>query len=211
MPDDVVTLKLGSRTLKISEPRQATRLENNMDEFGAGYWAFVSPSARVLVSALGDVRSLDNWRILELGAGLGAPGVAAAMLGADVVVQDHSESATQIALRNFEINGVQADAWTCSWDDLPAGEMFDGILAADVMYEPGMTGQLVRAVRRCLRPGGLFWLSDPKRQDPVGVLGAARLAGLHGDVVESVAGEARGHGVNLYRLERRASQWMSGA
>lgn len=210
MPEDVVTLQLGARTLTISEPRQATRLEDNMDEFGAGYWAFVSPSARVLVSALGDVASLKGWRILELGAGLAAPGVAAAVLEAEVVVQDHSENATQIALQNFLNNGVRADAWTCSWNELPAGEMFDGVLAADVMYEPGMTGQLIRAVRRCLRPGGQLWLSDPKRQDPVGVLGAAKLGGLHGDVVESVAGQTRGRGVNLYRLERRASKWTSG-
>lgn len=97
------------------------------------YWAFCWASGQVLARYLLDH---PHWvrgrRVLDFGAGSGVVGIAAALAGAvQVTCCDLDPRARAIALDNARRNGVELAV--C--DDLPAGERYHLITAADVLYD----------------------------------------------------------------------------
>mmetsp|Transcript_41824 Transcript_41824/g.131888 ORF Transcript_41824/g.131888 Transcript_41824/m.131888 type:complete len:394 (+) Transcript_41824:98-1279(+) len=93
-----------------------------------------------LISQLG-MESFRGRRVLELGAGCGFVGLAAASLGAIVTLtdrSDHLENLSKNADLNTSMENV-VDVAALDWDDREAArrfsEPFDWILASDVVYE----------------------------------------------------------------------------
>jgi len=75
--------------------------------FGTGQHA----STRMCIETLEDTimkdRSVENWRVLDVGCGTGILGITAAKLGAqEVICVDIDKKAVEIALENAAINGV---------------------------------------------------------------------------------------------------------
>jgi predicted nicotinamide N-methyase len=101
-----------------------------VDEF-LPYWAELWPAARALAGALPEVQDL---RVVELGCGLGLPSLVAAAKGARVTATDWSVDAIELLRANAARNGLALRAevrdWRERWD-----EVFDLLLAADVLYE----------------------------------------------------------------------------
>jgi predicted nicotinamide N-methyase len=97
------------------------------------------------------VATLDvgGLRVLELGAGLGLPSLAAALGGADVLATDWAEDAVALLRANAERNHVRLRAELVRWDD-PArfGSGWDLVLAADVLYEERNADQLLQLLPR---------------------------------------------------------------
>lgn len=113
------------------------------DEF-LPYWAELWPSGLALaevVSAL-DVRGLH---VLELGAGLGLPSLAAALGGADVLATDWAGDAVELLRANAARNGIRLRAERVRWDDpepLLRDPPWDIVLGADLLYESRNAEQL---------------------------------------------------------------------
>jgi predicted nicotinamide N-methyase len=106
------------------------------DEF-LPYWAELWPSGIALAEAVAalDVRGM---RVLELGAGLGLPSLAAALGGADVLATDWAEDAVALLQDNAARNGVSLRTAAVRWDDpheLVAAAPWDLVLGADLLYE----------------------------------------------------------------------------
>ena len=75
--------------------------------FGTGQHA----STRMCMEAIEDVilqdRSIEEWKVLDVGCGTGILGITAAKMGArDVICVDNDPKATQIAAENSSINAV---------------------------------------------------------------------------------------------------------
>jgi predicted nicotinamide N-methyase len=107
------------------------------------YWAELWPSGVALAEHVEtvDVRGL---RVLELGAGLGLPSLAAALGGAEVLATDWAEDAVALLRANAERNHVRLRAELVRWDEPEAFRAgWDIVLAADVLYEQRNADQLL--------------------------------------------------------------------
>ena len=100
-------------------------------------------------------------RVLELGCGLGLPGLACAAAGASsVCLTDLSAESVELARRNATRNGFEAQvsAHTLDWgapDESPVGALppFEVVIAADVCYEMEHSESLARVLARMLERG----------------------------------------------------------
>jgi predicted nicotinamide N-methyase len=193
------------------ELEQAARLDALVQEsLRTGeepFWAYVWPSARALVELVADLGDLSGRRVLDLGCGPGAAGLAAARLGAEVVLADLAPAAVALAARNAARNGLPAQAMNVDWD-APPPELgrFDVVLAADVLYGDGMLRGVLRFLKAHLQTDGIAYLADPNRVMASGVVGAARLAGLEAREHVLRPGRSIVGGVTLYALQRRGGQ-----
>lgn len=196
---------VGERALEIEQAAGLEALvQEGLRRGDQPFWAYVWPSARALAAVIADFGSLSGKRVIEIGCGPGAPGLAAALLGADVTLTDIRPEACALAAKNARANGLEVQTATLDWsappDDLGR---FDGILAADVLYEDGMLRGVLRFVRAHLAEDGLALVTDPNRMQPAGVAGAARLVGLEAASLALLPGQSLVGGVTLHRLQAR--------
>jgi predicted nicotinamide N-methyase len=164
------TLEVAGRTLSVLRPPSADELidESAFDEEEfLPYWAELWPSGLELAEHVAGL-DLRGRRVLELGAGLGLPSLAAAIGGAEVLATDWAEDAVGLLRANAARNGIALRAEVARWD---APERFGAgwelVLAADVLYEQRNADQL--AVR-LPRLGGELLLADPGRPFAKGFL-----------------------------------------
>jgi predicted nicotinamide N-methyase len=126
------------------------------------YWAHLWSGAVVLARAL----RAATGRVLELGCGLGLPGLVAARRGARVTFVDRvpaplafvRASAAANAIRDVEV--VAADATGTAI----AGR-FDLVLAAELVYDRATFAPLAAALARLVTPGGRALVTDAGRTD----------------------------------------------
>ena len=108
-------------------------------------------------------------RCIELGAGLGLVGLAAAALGFDVVLTDRTECVPLLedGIRANQL-GSRATARALEWGDVRAAEelgTFDLVLASDCIYETAVAPRLVETMVALLgspqhgRPKGEVWIA----------------------------------------------------
>ena len=142
---------LGDRSLTLLRPSSAEELIDE-EAFGAEeflpYWAELWPSGVALAQHVA-ARDLRGARVLELGAGLGLPSLAAALRGGDVLATDWAEDAVALLRANAERNGIRLRAEVLRWDDPnPFGRGWDVVLGADVLYEQRNVDQLLTLLPR---------------------------------------------------------------
>jgi predicted nicotinamide N-methyase len=168
------------------------------DEGGAGrgvpYWA--RPwAAGLALAALEPPRG----RVLELGCGLGAPSIAAAKAGADVLATDGSSDAVAFAAHAMALNEVVGNVavadWAADGEVLVEGGPWDAVLAADVFYLGENVRVALKLLPRLLAPGGELRVADPGRAGTRDFLAAAR----HTFTLTSVPGDD----VTVHTLIRR--------
>jgi RNA 3'-terminal phosphate cyclase (ATP) len=143
--------------------------------------------------------TLRGRRVLDLGAGTGIAGLAAAALGADVTLSD-TEEALPLLRRNVAANArTVADAggaarvacldWAAPPAELADEAPWDVVLAADVVYSPTQLAPFTALLGRLAarnRPGGPFatLLLAHKERDEA--LTAALLAAMSASGVAAV-------------------------
>ena len=131
------------------------------DEF-MPYWAELWPSGVALARVVAE-QDLTGARVLELGAGLGLPSLAAAVRGAQVLATDWAEEAVALLRENAAANGIALRAERVRWDDpgpLLADAPWDVVLGADLLYEDRNATLLLELLPRL---GGDILLADPGR------------------------------------------------
>jgi predicted nicotinamide N-methyase len=160
---------LGHIPLRIRHPADPAALIDAIDpdlfasrDERIPYWADVWPSAVALGRHL-IALDLGGLRVIELGAGVGVAGLAAARAGAEVLVTDYEPDALAFAQENAELNGLGISTQCLDWRDpgWPGG--FDLVVAADVVYESRNVAPLAGLVPRLLAPGGRALIADPRR------------------------------------------------
>jgi predicted nicotinamide N-methyase len=169
------------------------------------YWADLWPAARMLAKAVLAEPWSAGLTALEVGCGLGLPGVAALARGLRVIFSDYDATALRFAAANARLNGFDNFAELAfDWRDPPADLQVDVVLASDLTYEARHVEPLVALVERVLRPGGLCLWTDQDRP-PAAAL-KAELARLSWPVETKVAraGEPGGQRYKgtLYRIRR---------
>jgi predicted nicotinamide N-methyase len=110
-------------------------------------------------------------RVLDLAAGSGLVGIAAALAGAShVTANDIDQYAIAAANANANANGVSLDVEINDLTDGDGGDA-DVILAGDVLYNEQIAGIVLPFVARAAARGATVLLGDPGRgHAPVGLL-----------------------------------------
>jgi predicted nicotinamide N-methyase len=129
------------------------------------YWALLWPAGTALAQAVLAGPDLTGRRVLDLGCGVGAEGLAAARRGASVTFLDWAAEAEPLVRASAQRQGLAVERfvtadWRCPPSDLGT---FDRILAADVLYEARNARPVARFLATHLAPGGEAWLTDPGR------------------------------------------------
>lgn len=127
------------------------------------YWAEVWPAGLALSAHLLSQRPLPAPRCIELGAGVGLCGVAAAAAGARVLATDYFPEALDFVALNAAVNGVAVETALLDFRDITLPDRYDLLLASDVLYERRNHQPVLAAILKLLSPGGVAYLSDPQR------------------------------------------------
>jgi predicted nicotinamide N-methyase len=164
--EEVIPLEGTELVLERPRDSQAMLVEEAFEhEELLPYWAELWPSGVALARELSG-RSLRGARTIELGCGLGAASIAAALNGGRVLATDWSAGAISLTERNADRNGATLRTARCAFVDTPRLEgkhAWDLVLAADVLYERRNVALLLHVLPRLLAPGGEVLLADPGR------------------------------------------------
>jgi predicted nicotinamide N-methyase len=138
------------------------------EESGAmPYWAYLWPSAQSLARVVHDLPFEPNTPVLELGCGLGLPGLVALAQGARVHLTDREPLALRFAELSALASGLSLDRLrvsTLDWANPDKdSDLYSLILAADVLYERPLVPLVVDLINQKLAPGGRALLADPVR------------------------------------------------
>jgi predicted nicotinamide N-methyase len=198
------------RTFTILRPAQADHLLDlpavrsaiAADEY-MPYWTDLWPASRMLAKVILRERWSAGQEALEIGCGLGLPGIAALAAGLQVTFSDYDATALHFAADNARLNGfVDFRTLQLDWRFPPQGLQVPLILGADLIYELRNVAPLVKLLKSILAPGGLCLLTDQDRVPALALREALVENGLRFTTQFVRAGEPGGRRLKgtLYRI-----------
>ncbi len=157
LPIDQFELMLASLAKK--------KLSGSTDD-EAPYWADLWHSAiglsEVLVAHF--TEQLRGRNIIEIGCGLGLPGIIAGLLGGNMIISDYLTEALELAQHNWRLNHrTPGNFLLIDWRNPPPVTPVDFLLASDVAYDFTAFDPLLSAFHQLLLPGGTLFIAEPGR------------------------------------------------
>jgi predicted nicotinamide N-methyase len=130
------------------------------------FWVRLWEAALVLAEFMATVPKEPGSTLLELGAGLGVPGLIAAAAGFRVTLTDYEE-----LILNFErINAAaskleEVEVTKLDWLNPADLGQYDVIIGAEILFRDVFFEPLLEILRRSLKEDGVIYLAhDSKRQ-----------------------------------------------
>jgi len=129
------------------------------------YWADLWPSAVALSNyILKNNLIVPGTKVLEIGCGLGLPGIVAGQLGAKVILSDYIQEALDFAGHNWSLNNSDpADLLLMDWRSPEPSLKVYIVLASDIAYEKKSFDDLIKTFKILLKRGGKMLISEPNR------------------------------------------------
>ena len=164
--------RVGFESLKLGEDLQLHLLKiTDLEQLLAGkdplknpsefpFWVRLWEAAVVLSRFMVNLRPAPGMTVLELGAGLGAPGLTAAALGCAVTLTDYEEIILdfgRVSAAASQLNQVRFSL--LDWLKPPEMERYDIILGAEVLFREEFFQPLLTVLRRALKPNGVVYLA----------------------------------------------------
>ncbi len=166
---------IGSRAFDITHIENTDTLLNDLIARGADdpevlderlpYWSEIWPSAIALSPFILESGLIEpSDQVIELGCGLGLPGIAAATQSERVLLTDYQED----ALLFSRLNGLQnldreIETAHLDWRNPQIARKADILLAADIVYEERFFAPILQTFDRFLTTNGHIMLSEPGR------------------------------------------------
>ena len=202
------------RTFVIARPSESDRLLDQpavhaafrRDEY-MPYWADLWPASRMLAKAILHEPWAAGTEALEVGCGLGLPGVVALSCGLRVTFSDYDACALRFAADNARLNGyTEFRTLQLDWRSPPADLRVPVLLASDLIYELRNIDPLVSFFHQVLAPGGVCLLTDQDRIPSHAFRQTLDTKGLQYTTQVMRAGEPGGRRLKgtLYRITRPA-------
>ena len=189
-PSVVETVIVEDRTFLIQKPSASddAALSNYVP-----FWADLWPGARMLAKAIQQGTWTAGTTALELGCGLGLPGIVASSCGLKVTFSDHDPCALRFAADNARLNGFDhVETLQLDWRRPAEGRQFSMILGADLVYESSHGEWVASCIKHMLAPDGIAWLTDLERIPAKTLHAALETAGLRYTARVIRAGEPGG-------------------
>ncbi len=134
----------------------------NVSEFP--FWIKLWESAMVLADVVATLPLTAGPRLLELGAGTGAPGLVAAAKGFQVTLSDYEPRILDFQRVSAAASGLQADFCFIDWTKPPTLQPFDTIIGAEILFREDLLAPLLLLFDKLLKPGGTIYLSHDLRR-----------------------------------------------
>lgn len=159
----------GNHTIRLLMPSDLEQLLNGRDPFADvsmfPFWSRLWEAALVLARLLAESDVTAGNRLLELGAGLGAPGLAAAAAGYQVVLSDYEEAILDFQRVSVAANGLKGVSCIhFDWLSPPSLERFDVIAGAEILFREEFVEPLLQICKNYLQPGGMILLAHDVRR-----------------------------------------------
>ncbi len=177
----------GGKSIRLVRPGDPDRLLddpevaalNAVDDY-MPYWAYLWPGSFLLADAIVRGNWPERTRTLELGCGLGLPGLVAVREGLSVEFTDYDRAPLAFVERSVASNHFDPNLATLDVLDWghPTKGRFDLILGADITYERRLVPLVASVVAAKLEPDGVALVSDPNRVASQGFGEAIRSVGL---------------------------------
>jgi predicted nicotinamide N-methyase len=167
------------------------------------YWADLWPAARMLAKAIIREAWTPGTEALEIGCGLGLPGIVALSKGLRVTFSDYDATALRFAIENARLNGFhEFRVLQMDWRSPPADLQVPVLLGSDLIYEQRNVEPLVTLIKRLLAPSGFCLLTDQDRIPSAGLRETLASQGFLFTTQAVRAGEPGGRRVKgtLYRI-----------
>ena len=164
-PLNTVAVTIGDRIWQIRclQSRDlfaATHQREQRDLYGFVLWESAIALSVWLQKTPGLVR---GKQVLELGAGVGLPGLVAQGAGGAVTQTDYQLDSLTLCQWNAQQNQVTTEVLQADWRRWNHTTRYDLILAADVLYEEALHYYIERIFHRNLTPTGKVLVADPGR------------------------------------------------
>ncbi len=154
--------------LRVTDLEQILDGKNPLEDVaGFPFWVKIWEASLVLADLLVGLPEIAHTTLLELGAGLGVPGLAAAAAGANVTLSDYEQHILDFERVNAAASGVANVRCTLlDWHNPPADmPRFDVLAGAEILFREAFFQPLLQVMRRALKPGGVIYLAhDVRRQ-----------------------------------------------
>lgn len=176
---------IAGRTMTLVLPAKPDALLDDADVLVAHerdgympYWAYLWPASLPMAEAIFKQPWPTNTAVLELGAGVGFVGLAAALAGYRTTITDYDPTAVQLTLfnaRRMELPSVTGQV--LDWRH-PTGECFSVVIGCELLYEDRNHELLLNVLQARLVPGGVAWFGDGGRVRAERFIDLARAAGF---------------------------------
>ncbi|MEN8190874.1 MAG: methyltransferase [Thermodesulfobacteriota bacterium] len=157
-------LKVGGETIRLLKVADLEEFLDGKDPFADvsefPFWIKLWESAIVLAYVMHSLPGAEGRTVLELGAGLGAPGIAAAAAGFDVTITDYEDIIMDFQRVSVAASGLEnVKLRHLDWLDPPDMEPFDFLIGAEILFREEFFEPLLSVFRKYLKPDGKIFLA----------------------------------------------------
>lgn len=130
------------------------------------FWIRLWEAAIVLSEFIAGLPCTPGTTLLELGAGLGAPGLTAAASGFKVTLTDYEQLILDFERVNAAASRLANVRCTLlDWLNPPETERYDIVVGAEILFREEFFQPLLDVLRKTLKPDGVVYLAhDIKRR-----------------------------------------------
>jgi predicted nicotinamide N-methyase len=214
--------ELGRLTVALQRPADPDAFLDDPEVLAANrrddympYWCHVWPSCYETARAVVEHPWPGGTTVLEIGAGLALPGLAALAIGLEVTISDYDPAALSLARFNARQLGTESRLTTLQLDwRQPQDRQFDLIIGCEVIYERRNHPLVLDVLDRMLAPRGAAWISDPGRHTASQFLDDAQRRGYgieHRVLARQPRPGSPAGQTNLYVIQRRVDRDTSTA
>ncbi len=133
------------------------------------FWVRLWDAAMILAYILGAQKDVQGKRLLEIGAGLGAPGLAAASAGFDVTLSDYEDIILDFQRVSAAASGLDNVIFrNIDWFDPPELEPFDVLAGAEIIYREDFLEPMLALFDKYLAADGVIFLAHDERRQNLG-------------------------------------------
>ena len=162
-------LKIGEHTLRLLKVADLQEFIGDTDPFADvsqfPFWVKLWDSAILLSYVLTAIPERKGKTLLELGAGLGAPGLAAAAAGFTVTISDYEEIIRDFQMVSAAASGLKDVRFTfLDWLSPPALPPFDVLAGAEILFREEFFQPLLNVFSTYLKPDGVIYLAHDARR-----------------------------------------------
>ncbi|MBU0483718.1 MAG: methyltransferase domain-containing protein [Proteobacteria bacterium] len=163
------TLKVRDCALKILQVEDLEPLLVGKDPFADvadfPFWVRLWESAIILSDVIASLPGGKETKLLELGAGLGAPGLFAAAHGYQVTLSDYEPHILDFQRVSAAVNGLNnIEFRIIDWNKPPKLPLYDKIIGAEILFRKDFFAPLLKIFRKFLAPGGEIYLAHDVRR-----------------------------------------------
>lgn len=155
---------VGEKTLHLLKIADIEEFLDGKDPFADvsefPFWVKLWEAAMVLSYIMSKLPDPQGKTLLELGAGLGAPGLAAAAAGFDVTISDYEDIIMDFQKVSAAASGISNVTFThLDWLNPPELTPFDVLAGAEILFREEFFTPLLQVFNKYLKPGGSIYLA----------------------------------------------------